>query len=154
MASKNESGNGGASGEVSLLGTDSRFQGVVRFSGTLRVDGEIKGDITSPAGSGSVLIVNAQAVVEGDIVSDSVLISGRVVGNIQARDRVEIFRTGYLRGDMHTGDIMIEGGAEFQGQCHMLRDGGRGEPAAAAAQTPGDAPPGAGVESAAGTTTT
>ena len=148
MASKNESDNEGASSDVSLLGTDSRFEGAVRFAGTLRVDGAIKGDISSPAGSGSVLIVNAQAVVEGNIISDSVLISGRVVGNIQARERVEIFRTGYLRGDLHTGDIMIEGGAEFQGQCHMLRDGDRAEPVGNTTRSPGDATPGVEAETA------
>lgn len=118
----NGPGNGSGSGEVSLLGLDSRFEGAVRFEGTLRVDGEITGDITSPEGSGSILIINAQAVIRGDIVSDSVLISGHVEGSILARERVEIFKSGKLRGDVQTGDIMIEGGAEFQGKCHMLRE--------------------------------
>lgn len=111
------------SNEVSLLGTDSRFVGTVRFEGTLRVDGHITGDIFAPVGSGSVLIINDAAVVHGNIVSDSVLISGEVRGDVRALDRVEIFRKGLLAGNIHTGDIMIEGGAEFQGQCHMLRDG-------------------------------
>jgi cytoskeletal protein CcmA (bactofilin family) len=111
-----------ATNEMSLLGPDSAFSGTVRFAGTLRVDGRIQGDIVSPAGSGSILIVNAAAVVHGNIVSDSVLISGEVRGDIQARDRVEIFRSGSLVGDIHTSDIMIEGGASFQGQCHMQRE--------------------------------
>lgn len=108
--------------EVSLLGMDSRFIGTVRFEGTLRVDGHITGDIYAPVGSGSVLIINGAAVVHGNIVSDSVLISGEVRGDVRACSRVEIFRNGLLAGNIHTGDIMIEGGAEFQGQCHMLRD--------------------------------
>lgn len=120
-----------ASNEMSLLGPDSAFSGTVRFAGTLRVDGRIEGDIVSPAGSGSILIVNAAAVVHGNIVSDSVLISGEVRGDIQARDRVEIFRSGSLVGDIHTSDIMIEGGASFQGQCHMQRED---QPAAAPAR--------------------
>ena len=90
-----------ATSEMSLLGPDSAFSGTVRFAGTLRVDGRIDGDIVSPAGSGSILIVNAAAVVHGNIVSDSVLISGEVRGDIQARDRVEIFRSGSLVGDIH-----------------------------------------------------
>ncbi len=106
--------------EIGLLGVDSRFEGSIRFRGTLRIDGVVAGNIVSEPGSGSVLIVNRQAVVTGDIVSDSVLISGKVEGNVRARERVEIFRSGHLRGDIHTGDIMIEGGAEFDGYCHMI----------------------------------
>jgi cytoskeletal protein CcmA (bactofilin family) len=105
--------------DIGLLGTDTKFEGTIRFNGTLRIDGRVVGNISSEPGSGSVLIINQQATVTGDIVSDSVLISGRVEGNVHARERVEIFRSGLLKGDVYTGDIMIEGGAEFQGYCHM-----------------------------------
>lgn len=102
-----------------MLGSDTRFEGAIRFTGTLRIDGIVVGDILSEPGSGTVLVVNKHAVVNGDIVSDSVLVSGRVEGNITALERVEIFRAGYLKGDVRTADIMIEGGAEFEGYCHM-----------------------------------
>ncbi len=110
-----------AAQDIGLLGLDTQFNGVVRFRGRLTVDGAVTGDIASPEGSGSTLVINQNATVTGDIVADSVLISGRVTGNIKAKERVEIFSAGLLKGDVHTGDIMIEGGAEFQGYCHMLR---------------------------------
>ena len=103
-----------------MLGLDTRFKGNIRFSGTLRLDGVVDGNISSVEGSGSKLIVNQDAVVNGNITSDSVLISGRVRGNIKAMERVEIFRPGSLKGDVYTGDIMIEGGSEFEGNCCML----------------------------------
>lgn len=108
--------------EVGLLGIDTRFEGSIRFHGTLRIDGLVKGNIISKGQGGSMLIVNREAVVTGEIVSDCVLISGRVVGNVKARERVEIYRTGYLKGDIHTADIMIEGGAGFEGFCHMIEE--------------------------------
>jgi cytoskeletal protein CcmA (bactofilin family) len=108
--------------DIGLLGLDSRFKGSVRFAGTLTIDGMVEGGITSAEGSGATLIVNQNAAVIGDIVADSVLISGKVTGNIKARTRVEIFSAGTLTGNVHTGDIMIEGGARFQGFCHMLRE--------------------------------
>lgn len=114
---KNELQNGAK--DIGLLGTDSIFEGAIRFAGTLRIDGTVVGDITSDQGSGSVLVINKKATVTGDITSDSVLISGRVEGNVTALEKVEIFRAGYLKGDVRTGDIMIEGGAEFDGYCHM-----------------------------------
>lgn len=122
MFTRNKNEKDDASEEVGLLGIDTRFEGSIRFRGTLRIDGQVQGNIVSKGQGGSMLIVNREAVVTGDIVSDSVLISGRVVGNVSARERVEIYRTGYLKGDVHTADIMIEGGAEFDGYCHMIEE--------------------------------
>lgn len=107
-------------GEIGMLGMDTVFKGDIRFRGTLRIDGMVLGGISSAEGSGSVLIINQQAEVKGNIVSDSVLISGKVVGKVKALERIEIFRHGSLRGDVVTGDIMIEGGAEFEGNCQMI----------------------------------
>lgn len=115
------SGNGSQPpNEIGMLAVDTRFKGNIRFRGTLRLDGVVEGSITSVEGSGSKLIINQNAVVNGNITSDSVLISGRVRGNIKAMERVEVFRAGSLKGDVYTGDIMIEGGAEFEGNCCML----------------------------------
>ena len=111
-----------ASPEIGLLGAGTRFEGTIRFRGTLRLDGTVRGDIRSEQGSGSVLVINRNAAVAGSVVSDSVLISGELQGNVIARQSVEIFRDGRLKGDIYTSAIMIESGAEFQGGCHMLRD--------------------------------
>ena len=121
---KNGGSNNGSqpAREIGLLGIDTRFKGTIRFGGTLRLDGVVDGNITSPEGSGSKLIINQDAVVTGNITSDSVLISGRVRGSIKAMERVEIFRAGSLKGDVFTGGIMIEGGAEFEGNCCMLNN--------------------------------
>jgi cytoskeletal protein CcmA (bactofilin family) len=108
--------------EIGLLGAGTKFVGKIRFRGTLRLDGSVRGDIRSEQGSGSVLVINRNATVTGSIVSDSVLISGEVEGDVIARASVEIFRNGSLKGDIYTGEIMIESGAEFQGGCHMIRD--------------------------------
>jgi cytoskeletal protein CcmA (bactofilin family) len=108
--------------EIGVLGLDSRVQGHVKFEGTLTVDGTVTGDLRAPEGSGAMLVVGQSATIVGDIVSDSVLIGGRVTGSVKAKERVEIFGTGVLHGDIETGDIMIQGGAEFQGNCHMLKD--------------------------------
>ena len=111
-----------ASPEIGLLGAGTKFEGKIRFRGTLRLDGTVRGDIRSEPGSGSVLVINRNAAVLGSVVSDSVLVSGELQGNVIAQQSVEIFRDGRLRGDIYTGSIMIESGAEFQGGCHMIGD--------------------------------
>lgn len=108
-----------ASPEIGLLGSDTRFEGTIRFEGTLRIDGAVVGNIESQPGSGSVLIINREASVVGDIVSDTVMISGQVEGVVHARERVELFKAGDLKGDIFTADVMIEAGAIFAGYCHM-----------------------------------
>ena len=105
--------------EIGLLGGDSRFKGLVRFRGTLRVDGLVEGNIQAEPGGGAVLIINQEARVTGDVSADQVLISGTVLGNVRAKERVEIYRSGDLKGDIYTSDIMIEAGAAFAGYCHM-----------------------------------
>ena len=109
-------------GEIGLLGMDTRFIGNICFRGTLRIDGIVEGNVTSKEGSGSVLIINRHAAITGNIISDSVMISGRVLGNILAVERVEILRSGSLRGDLFTGDILIEGQGEFEGNCRMIKN--------------------------------
>jgi len=107
--------------DIGVLGLDTRVKGDVTFQGALTVDGNVSGHIHAPEGSGATLVVGQYATVAGDIVSDSVLISGRVTGNVKASERLEIFGTGVLLGDVETGDIMIQAGAEFQGRCQMLK---------------------------------
>lgn len=134
-----------AARDIGVLGLDTRVKGNMTFRGMLTLDGTITGHIRAPEGSGAVLVVGENATVTGDIVSDSVLISGRVTGSVKARDRVEIFGTGVLHGDIETGDIMIQGGAEFQGRCQMLKpqppmrtemEGGPGADGTTNAQSP------------------
>lgn len=143
MFGRGRTDKGTANRDIGLLGVDTRFEGRIRFRGTLRIDGTVTGNIESEPGSGSMLIVNQNATVTGDVVSDSVLISGRVEGDVHARDRVEIFRSGFLAGDVYTADIMIEGGAEFRGYCHMSDAAPPGADPAPQAGAPGGegAPP-------------
>jgi cytoskeletal protein CcmA (bactofilin family) len=106
--------------DIGVLGLDSRVLGHIVFQGTLTVDGAVSGDVRSPEGSGAMLVVGQSATIRGDIVSDAVLIGGSVTGSVKARQRVEIYGTGMLHGDIETGAIMIQGGAEFQGRCQMV----------------------------------
>ncbi len=129
-----------AARHIGVLGLDTRVLGNVKFVGSLTIDGTITGQVSAPENTGAVLVVGQNASVTGNIVADSVLVSGRVLGDVKAADRLEIFETGTLHGDVETGDIMIQGGAEFRGHCEMrkpqpaLREAV--DPHAAAAESP------------------
>lgn len=104
-----------------LLGVGSRFEGEIKFEGTLRIDGHILGTIVSKNDRPSTVIVSELAVVEGDIIADTVIISGKMIGDIKAVERVEIHAPGRLEGNIYTCDLMIDEGALFQGECIMIR---------------------------------
>lgn len=104
-----------------LLGAGSRFEGLISFDGTLRIDGAVYGQIICKSQKPSVVIITQQAMVEADIIADVVIISGVVSGNIKAVEKLEIHSPGRLEGLVYTSEFSIEDGALFQGECIMIR---------------------------------
>ncbi len=104
-----------------LLGVGSRFEGEIRFDGTLRIDGDVLGQIICKSSKPSTVIITELAAVEADIVADNVIISGTVLGNVKATEKIELFAPGRLEGLVYTSDFSIEDGALFQGECIMIR---------------------------------
>lgn len=104
-----------------LLGVGSRFEGRIKFEGTLRIDGMVYGQITCSNENLSIVIVTELAVVEADIVADIVIVSGKVSGNIKATERLELHAPGRIEGLVYTSDMSIDDGALFQGECVMIR---------------------------------
>jgi len=93
-----------------------KFEGKLEASGTFRIDSEIKGTILSE----DTLILGAHAVVEGEIVGNRVIIGGRFDGTIRARGKVEIQPNAIVTGEVYSPCLVIDPGAIFDGQCHML----------------------------------
>jgi cytoskeletal protein CcmA (bactofilin family) len=100
-----------------FLGKGAEFNGKLMFSGSVRIDGDFKGDIF---GNGT-LVVGEGAEIEADIHVDNVLISGAVRGQIDVKKSVKIYSPGRLLGDVNTPSFSIEEGAFFEGTCHMTR---------------------------------
>ena len=104
-----------------LLGVGSRFEGSIRFEGTLRIDGLVYGEIICNNDNHSIVIVTELAVVEANIIADVVIVSGKVLGNIKAAERLELHAPGRVEGLVYTSDMSIGDGALFQGECIMIR---------------------------------
>lgn len=104
-----------------LLGSGSRFEGLISFDGTIRIDGAVYGQIISKSSKPSMVIITEMARVEADIIADVVVISGSVSGNIKAVEKLEIHAPGRMEGLIYTSDFSIEDGALFQGECIMIR---------------------------------
>ncbi len=101
-----------------FLGKGSSFQGNLTFHGSIRIDGNVSGNIT---GDG-LLVIGEGARIEADIDAPSVRISGTVLGSIEAHESVHMTATGSLRGDIRTAVFVCEAGGFFTGHCQMQQD--------------------------------
>lgn len=104
-------------GEIrAFLGKGTEFKGVVSFEGTIRVDGKVEGEIVSK----DTLIAGDGAFLQGEITIGTIISSGRIVGNINASQKVHILAPGVVQGNIRTPKLIIEEGVSFDGKCEMV----------------------------------
>lgn len=99
----------------SALSHGTVIEGKMSFDSPVRIDGSLNGEISST----STLIVGDQAAIMADLKVGTLVVLGRVRGNVTATDLVEIRRGGSLEGDISTKRIMIEDGGAFEGTCEI-----------------------------------
>lgn len=99
-----------------VIESGCRFEGKLSFEGTVRIGGEFKGQIFT----GDVLVVGEGASVEGEIEAGTVIISGTVIGDIYAKNRVEIHRPAIFRGNIVTPSLQVDEGVIFEGSSKMM----------------------------------
>jgi cytoskeletal protein CcmA (bactofilin family) len=103
-------------GEIStLLGNDAEIRGTVTTKGSIRVDGAVIGEISSP----ETVTVGSTGSVEGNIEAEHIVVAGRVKGTLTARGRITLENTGRLDGDLLAAKLVIVEGAVFSGRCNM-----------------------------------
>ena len=101
------------------VNSDPELTGEICFKDMLRVNGHIAGKVTSPKGT---LIVDASALVDGDIDVGVVVISGTVNGDVIGHERVELGPASVINGNISTRTLTMKPGAVFQGDCRMLKN--------------------------------
>jgi cytoskeletal protein CcmA (bactofilin family) len=100
----------------SLIGAGTRIEGNVTFSGGLRVDGEIKGNVSADKGGVSTLVISEQARIEGQINVTHVVINGTVVGPVSASESLELQPSARVTGDVEYHQLEMQQGAVVQGR--------------------------------------
>ena len=103
------------------MGEDAVFKGVLTFSGTVRVDGRLEGEVHTE----DTLIVGEKGVLEADISAGTVVCKGKITGTIKASKQVEISAKSEVVGNIETPSLHIEVGALFDGNCIMSSNGNK-----------------------------
>jgi cytoskeletal protein CcmA (bactofilin family) len=103
-------------GEITaFLGKGTEFKGVLSFEGTIRVDGKVEGEVVSK----DTLIAGDGAFLQGEITVGTIISSGKIVGNINASQKVHVLAPGVVQGNIRTPKLIIEEGVTFDGKCEM-----------------------------------
>tara|TARA_R110000868_G_scaffold10138_7_gene49539 strand:+ start:12177 stop:12665 length:489 start_codon:yes stop_codon:yes gene_type:complete len=100
----------------SILSGDLVLTGSIVSDGEVQLDGTVDGDIR--AGS---LIIGEDAVVNGEVFAETVVIRGKVSGSVRAR-QVQLASTARIEGDIVHAALSVESGAFFDGHCRHSSD--------------------------------
>ncbi|MFC1531822.1 polymer-forming cytoskeletal protein [Thermodesulfobacteriota bacterium] len=99
-----------------FLGKGTEFDGKLIFNGTVRIDGQLKGEVSAAEGK---LIVGELGRVDADIHVSYIVVNGEIYGNIIADHKIDIFPSGKVFGSIQTPTLSIQDGAIFEGDVKM-----------------------------------
>ena len=134
--------------EVTIVGAGVRLEGNVVSAGSLRIDGQVKGQINA---EGDVAL-SPQSQVEADIRAENVSVGGRFKGNIVVKGKAHLARGGRVDGNITSKTLVIEEGGVFHGQSIMDAAAGAGAGAGSGAHSAGSQTSGSSQTGAQGST--
>lgn len=107
-------------GVQSLIGSTTRIEGNIHFSGGLRVEGNVCGNVVALPDRPGTLIVSEHARIDGEVPAPRVIVIGVGVGTIRAAETLELQATSRLKGDVHYKSIHMRQGAVVEG--HLVHE--------------------------------
>ena len=119
----------------SVLAEDFEFEGEIHFEKPLLVKGHVSGQISSE----SDLFISEGAIVDASVSAHRVSVKGTVRGDVSAEDRIELFASSRLEGNIATPDLIVQSGCMLNGKCSM--PGGSVSKATAPAPEPVESEP-------------
>jgi cytoskeletal protein CcmA (bactofilin family) len=106
----------------SLIGAGTQIEGNVRFTGGLRIDGEVKGNIDAVEGaSSSTLVLSEQARIEGSVNVAHLILNGTIVGSVTVSESLEMQPKARIVGNVDYVLIEMHQGAVIEG--HLIHRG-------------------------------
>lgn len=97
------------------LGPDVEIKGNIKFTGELAFDGKLDGEVHTDG----TLNLGDGAIINGNITANSVIVRGKVNGNITAKDKIDIKAKAELFGDIRAAKLAIEEGVTFVGKTEV-----------------------------------
>lgn len=107
----------------SLIGAQTVIGGDLNFSGGLRIDGQVNGNVIATQGKPSTLVLSEHAQVNGEISVTHLVINGTINGSVSASEYLELQNKAKVSGDVHYKTIEIQLGAIVEGRLLHINAG-------------------------------
>jgi cytoskeletal protein CcmA (bactofilin family) len=103
-----------------IIGPGSLIQGDQSIKGNLLVSGECVGNLRFDLQTEDTAVIDTGGMMRGDITCKNAIVIGRVEGNLHVENRLEIYPSAIVNGDINYGQIFIHADARVNGQLHCL----------------------------------
>lgn len=98
-----------------LIGSRTELKGDLTFSGGLRIDGKLKGNVTAKGEGNSTLILSENALIIGNVTVPHMIINGTIKGTVRAAERIELQPKAEIAGDVYYKVLEVALGAVING---------------------------------------
>ncbi|HYD33812.1 MAG TPA: polymer-forming cytoskeletal protein [Methylophilaceae bacterium] len=105
-----------------LIGAETRVEGDIHFKGGLRVDGNVRGNVSENSGTSGTLVLSEQGRIEGAITVSQAVINGKIMGPVRVNEYVELQSKSRVIGDVYYQSLEMHTGAVIDGKLIYLGD--------------------------------
>lgn len=115
MAKNRYNDNNGGSELATILGRDGSFNGKLTVKHSIRVDGNLNGELHTS----ETLTVGKEGLIEGIVTAKNLIIGGKIKGTVTVTGKTTLESTSTLEGELKTGKLVIEESATLHGTTDM-----------------------------------
>lgn len=102
---------------VAFVGKGVEFKGMISYSGTVRIDGFLDGEIHTEG----TLLVGEEAVLTAKVSAGTIVCMGKITGDVVAKEKIKLLAPAVLNGGVKTPMISVEDGVLFNGTLEMTQ---------------------------------
>ena len=121
MVAANSTNTEGTGDISAFVGKGVEFKGTISYSGTVRIDGYLDGEIHTDG----VLLIGEEAVIQAKISAGTIVCKGKITGDVVAKECVKLRAPAVMNGSIKTPMLSMEDGVLFNGaleMAHSVRD--------------------------------
>jgi cytoskeletal protein CcmA (bactofilin family) len=113
---------------TTLIDKDIVISGDTSYTGGIRIDGKIKGNLKVHGDEGSLLIMGYGSTITGDVEVEKAIINGEINGNVKCNDYLELNTNAIVNGSIEYDIIEVQEGAKITGDLKFIKNNKKTEP--------------------------
>lgn len=118
---------------TTMIAEDVEITGNVKSANQIQFDGKLNGDLNCTG----IAMLGKTAAIKGNVNAESVTVAGNVIGNVTAKDRIEMKSSAKVQGDIRAKRLTVEDGVTFVGKSEVNPSGlGEGRAASLSPSVP------------------